>query len=47
MKPNQTGALLMMGSMAAFTFNDTLVKSVGADLPLSQILWSAAGLRHC
>lgn len=38
MTPNQTGALLMMGSMAAFTFNDTLVKTVGADLPLSQIL---------
>lgn len=38
MTPNQTGALLMMGSMAAFTFNDTLVKSVGVDLPLSQIL---------
>lgn len=38
MTPNQTGALLMMGSMAAFTFNDTLVKVVGDTLPLSQIL---------
>ncbi len=38
MTPNQTGALLMTGSMAAFTFNDTLVKMVGVDLPLSQIL---------
>lgn len=38
MTPNQTGALLMMGSMAAFTFNDTLVKAVGDALPLSQIL---------
>ena len=44
MKPNQTGALLMMGSMAAFTFNDTLVKSVGADLPLSQILVVRGGV---
>ncbi|MGR3760743.1 DMT family transporter [Roseobacteraceae bacterium NS-SX3] len=38
MSPNQTGALLMMASMAAFTFNDTLVKLVGPELPLSQIL---------
>ena len=44
MTPNQTGALLMMGSMAAFTFNDTLVKMVGADLPLSQILVIRGGL---
>jgi len=35
---NQIGALLMMGSMAGFTFNDALVKSVGAAMPLSQIL---------
>jgi len=35
---NQLGALLMMGSMAGFTFNDTLVKAVGGALPLSQIL---------
>ena len=38
MTSNQIGALFMMGSMAAFTFNDALVKTVGADLPLSQIL---------
>lgn len=38
MSPNQTGAILMMGAMAAFTCNDTLVKAVGGDLPLSQIL---------
>lgn len=38
MTNNQMGALLMMASMAAFTFNDTLVKAVGAELPLSQIL---------
>nr|WP_255456243.1 DMT family transporter [Sedimentitalea sp. CY04] len=30
--------MLMMGSMAGFTFNDALVKSVGAAMPLSQIL---------
>ncbi len=28
----------MMGSMAAFTVNDTLVKAVGADLPLFQLV---------
>ncbi|KIC08692.1 membrane protein [Leisingera sp. ANG-M1] len=38
MTPNQTGALLMAGSMAAYTFNDTLVKLVGGALPLPQIL---------
>ncbi|MFW8596346.1 DMT family transporter [Cribrihabitans neustonicus] len=38
MTGNQTGALLMMGSMAAFTFNDTLVKLAGEELPLPQIL---------
>ena len=38
MTGNQIGALLMMGSMAGFTFNDALVKSVGAAMPLSQIL---------
>lgn len=38
MTGNQLGALLMMGSMAGFTFNDTLVKMVGGSMPLSQIL---------
>ncbi|OUS37660.1 EamA family transporter [Rhodobacterales bacterium 56_14_T64] len=38
MTGNQLGALLMMGSMAGFTFNDTLVKAVGGAMPLSQIL---------
>lgn len=38
MTPNHKGALFMMGAMAAFTFNDTLVKAVGEALPLSQIL---------
>ena len=35
---NTLGALLMMGSMAAYTFNDALVKLLGADLPLFQII---------
>ena len=38
MTGNQLGALLMMGSMAGFTFNDALVKTVGGAMPLSQIL---------
>ena len=38
MTGNQLGALLMMGSMAGFTINDTLVKTVGDTMPLSQIL---------
>ncbi|MFW8635043.1 DMT family transporter [Cribrihabitans pelagius] len=38
MSGNQAGALLMMVSMAAFTFNDTLVKLAGEELPLPQIL---------
>lgn len=35
---NTRGALLMMGSMAGFTLNDTLVKIVGTNLPLMQII---------
>ncbi len=38
MTPNVKGALLMMGSMAAFTVNDTLVKAAGKDLPLFQLV---------
>lgn len=38
MSPNQIGALLMMGAMASFTLNDTLIKVIGEALPLSQIL---------
>ncbi|WP_299951958.1 DMT family transporter [uncultured Ruegeria sp.] len=38
MTPNIRGALLMMGSMAAFTINDTLVKVVGQDMPLFQLV---------
>ena len=38
MTPNTLAALFMMGSMAAFTLNDTCVKVVGSDLPLFQIV---------
>ncbi|MGI3186469.1 DMT family transporter [Nioella aestuarii] len=37
--PNLKGALLMMGSMAAFTFNDACIKLVAEDLPLFQIVF--------
>lgn len=39
MSDNTNGALLMICSMAAFTFNDTLVKLLGADVPLFQMLF--------
>lgn len=38
MTPNTIGALLMMGSMASFTINDTFIKMIGTDLPLMQLL---------
>ncbi|WP_289156057.1 DMT family transporter [uncultured Salipiger sp.] len=38
LSPNTRGALLMMGSMAAFTMGDACVKAIGEALPLSQIL---------
>ncbi|WP_170370461.1 DMT family transporter [Ruegeria arenilitoris] len=38
MTPNVKGALLMMGSMAAFTVNDTLVKAAGQEVPLFQLV---------
>jgi len=38
MSPNLQGALLMMASMAAFTFNDTFVKLTDGAVPLSQLL---------
>ena len=38
MSPNVLGALLMMGSMACFTVNDTLIKLIGQELPLFQII---------
>jgi len=36
---NLKGALLMIGSMAAFTFNDACIKLVASDLPLFQIVF--------
>ncbi|MDA7965520.1 DMT family transporter [Ruegeria sp.] len=38
MTPNVKGALLMMGSMAAFTVNDAIVKVVGQGMPLFQMV---------
>lgn len=38
MTPNVKGALLMMGSMAAFTVNDTLVKVALQGMPLFQLV---------
>ena len=35
---NLTGALLMMASMACFTFNDTVMKAMAGDVPLFQLL---------
>jgi S-adenosylmethionine uptake transporter len=36
---NLTGALLMMGSMAAFTFNDAMVKGLSGQVPLFQVMF--------
>ena len=36
---NLTGALLMMVAMAAFTVNDTILKSMAGDVPLYQLLF--------
>ena len=36
---NLRGALWMIGSMAAFTLNDALMKNAGADLPLAQAVF--------
>ncbi len=36
---NTRGAILMMLSMAAFTLNDTLIKTVSADVPLFQAVF--------
>lgn len=38
MAPNVKGAMLMMGSMAAFTVNDAMIKVAGAELPLFQMV---------
>jgi drug/metabolite transporter (DMT)-like permease len=43
MSPNLKGALLMTGSMGAFTLNDSFVKLAAQDLPLFQIVF----LRGC
>lgn len=47
MTPNVKGALLMMGSMAAFTVNDTLVKVALQDLPLFQLVAMRGALATC
>ncbi|MEP4248444.1 MAG: DMT family transporter [Tateyamaria sp.] len=39
MSPNMTGAMLMMASMACFTFNDALLKLTDGALPLAQLLF--------
>lgn len=39
MTPNLKGALLMTGSMASFTLNDTLVKLLAVEVPLFQIVF--------
>ncbi|MEX3016904.1 DMT family transporter [Gymnodinialimonas hymeniacidonis] len=39
MNPNLQGALLMMGSMAAFTMNDVFVKLLAETVPLFQIVF--------
>lgn len=39
MSPNLIGAMLMMASMACFTFNDVATKSVGVHMPLFQMLF--------
>ncbi len=36
---NVTGALLMVGAMAGFTFNDTAMKAMAGDVPLYQLLF--------
>jgi S-adenosylmethionine uptake transporter len=36
---NLTGALLMMGSMAAFTINDAMIKGLSGQVPLFQVMF--------
>lgn len=38
MSPNLSGALMMMGGMAAFTVNDACMKAAGVALPLFQLV---------
>lgn len=40
---NMRGALLMMGSMACFTFNDGFLKALAGELPLMQVLFIRTG----
>lgn len=47
MTPNLRGALMMMGSMAAFTVNDALVKIVGQEMPLFQLVAVRGALATC
>jgi S-adenosylmethionine uptake transporter len=39
MSPNLIGALLMVASMACFTFNDTLLKLIAGAVPLFQLIF--------
>lgn len=41
---NAKGALLMVGSMAAFTLNDTFMKTLSGDLPLAQAIFVRGGM---
>ena len=42
MNENHKGALLMIGSMAAYTFNDAAIKATGGEIPLFQLILPAA-----
>ena len=42
MSPNALGAVLMMASMACFTFNDTFIKLTDGEIPLFQLLFLRA-----
>lgn len=46
MTPNHRGAALMVATMAAFTINDAAMKVVGADIPVSQMMF-LRGLLVC
>ena len=39
MNANTTGAVMMMGSMLAFTLNDVFIKLTGGDVPLFQMIF--------
>lgn len=38
-RENLTGSLIMMGSMAMFTFNDTVLKTLSGEVPLFQAIF--------